>query len=154
MKDQWFMSEDKKKKSEEDKKKQKKYVPGGWRMKNDQGHGPGAYEVIRLMTVVNKEESEKAKSMKRFASIPTMERTTLGVINRVPPRMFITVRLGPQRQASRKRKAGVGRPGELLQGVRTTREDVPEDSEADAEVLTSRLDCYADHNERRFIERA
>ena len=77
------MSDDKKKKSEEEKKKHKPYVSGSWRVTNDKTHGPGAYEVLRLMTVVAKEESEKVKGMKRFASIPTMERTTLGIINKV-----------------------------------------------------------------------
>ncbi len=76
------MSEDKKKRSEEERKKQKAYQPGGWRVKNDQGHGPGAYEVTRLLSVVAKEGEDKARSMKRFASIPVFERPKLGIINK------------------------------------------------------------------------
>ena len=78
------MSEEKKKKSEEEKKKFK-YVPGAWKVGNDKKLGPGEYEVVRLMSVaVSKDDGEvKGKGMKRFASIPTLERARFGIINKV-----------------------------------------------------------------------
>lgn len=78
------MKPDKKKSDEEDKKK-KAYVPGSWKMPNDKGQGPGAFNIVRLMTVVAGTGEAKDKGMKRFANIPTLERVKLGIINKVPP---------------------------------------------------------------------
>jgi hypothetical protein len=64
---------------EGDKKDKFKYVPGGWRPKNDQLRGPGQYEVTRIMSV----EVDKDKGKKKFKTIPVYERPKMGVINKV-----------------------------------------------------------------------
>ena len=83
-KDTWAASTTAKKPVSEEKKKPA-YVPGSWRAKNDKGQAPGQYEVTRIMTMVNAKDAEdaKGKSVKKFASIPVLERPTLGVINKV-----------------------------------------------------------------------
>lgn len=80
-KDPWPVKDEKKKKTEEEKKKLA-YKPGSWKVANDKKQGPGEYEVVRLMTITQPKDAEKDKAMKKFASIPTLPRTTLGVINK------------------------------------------------------------------------
>ena len=58
----------------------KKHAAQNWRIKNDKRNGPGQYEITRLMTV---KEIDKDKRIRNFSNIPVLERTTLGVINKV-----------------------------------------------------------------------
>lgn len=80
-KDTWPTKDEKKKTTEEEKKKIA-YKPGSWRVVNDKKQGPGDYEVVRLMTVIQPKDGEKEKSLKKFASIPVFSRTALGIINK------------------------------------------------------------------------
>ena len=70
--------------SKKDKQKAKlsksfKYVPNAWKPKQDQKHGPGDYEVARILTVID----DKAKGRKRLVTLPTLERTKFGLIQKV-----------------------------------------------------------------------
>ncbi len=58
------------------------YSPGSWRVKNDKSQAPGDYEVVRLMSIAAPKGEGKERAA--FASIPTVERTPLGIINKVP----------------------------------------------------------------------
>ena len=70
--------------SKKDKQKAKlsksfKYVPNAWKPKQDQKHGPGDYEIARLLTVAD----DKNKGRKRIVNIPTLERPKYGLIQKV-----------------------------------------------------------------------
>lgn len=54
-------------------------MPGAWRAKRDQGHGPGDYEVTRLMSVV----IDKEKNKKNLVNMPLYERIKYGMIPKV-----------------------------------------------------------------------
>lgn len=60
------------------KSKIEKYKSEDWRPKRDQKHGPGDYEITRLMTLDNK---DKAKP--KIVNAIVYERATLGVISKV-----------------------------------------------------------------------
>lgn len=49
--------------------------------KDRQGHGPGQYDIVRLMTL-NETTSAGGKQMKSFKSIPIFERAQFGIINK------------------------------------------------------------------------
>jgi hypothetical protein len=80
-KDRWPGKNAKKKNPEEEKKKPG-YKPGSWKVANDKGQAPGQYDVLRLMSIAQVKDGEKAKVLKKFASIPTIPRVTLGLINK------------------------------------------------------------------------
>lgn len=80
LRDSWAEVANRKKQSKADDSKKGKATES-WKVKRDQGHGPGQYDIVRLMTVVESTESG-GKQMKKFKSIPVLERAKLGVIHR------------------------------------------------------------------------
>lgn len=64
-------------------KTNKPLAAGAWKIPNDKKGGPGEYKITRLFTVMEGKDDDKAKGHKRFESIPLIERTILGVINKV-----------------------------------------------------------------------
>lgn len=81
MRDTWAEIANKKKHSGGDEKKKQSYVAQSWRVKNDQGHGPGQYDIVRLMTL-SESKGEGGKVIRKFQSIPIFERPKFGVINK------------------------------------------------------------------------
>lgn len=81
LKDTWEESAAKRKEGIVDKKKPVN-VSQSWKVKNDQGHGPGQYDIVRLMTL-DESGADGNKKMRKFKSIPIFNRALFGIINKV-----------------------------------------------------------------------
>ena len=54
-------------------------MPGSWRPKHDQAHGPTDYNIVRLLTI----GEDKEKGRKIFRNVPGFERPKYGMISKV-----------------------------------------------------------------------
>ena len=81
LKDTWEETAAKRKEGIGDKKKPGN-VAQSWKVKNDQGHGPGQYDIVRLMTL-DESGADGSKKMRKFKSIPIFNRALFGIINKV-----------------------------------------------------------------------